>query len=88
MLRSIVVAIAALVAAADAQAAEVSTESRIMVLDVNSPKTQQVDANAIGGMVIGQQIRARLSDATFRRVFFVSVFIVGLYIIGSTLLRG
>ena len=43
---------------------------------------------AIGGMVIGQKIRARLSDATFRRVFFVSVFIVGLYIIGSTLLRG
>ena len=42
----------------------------------------------IGGMVIGQKIRARLSDATFRRVFFVSVFIVGLYIIGSTLLRG
>ena len=42
---------------------------------------------AIGGMMIGQKIRAQLSDATFRRVFFVSVFIVGLYIIGSTLLR-
>lgn len=36
---------------------------------------------AIGGMLIGGRIRARLSEAQFRRVFFVALLILGLYIL-------
>lgn len=40
-------------------------------------------APAIVGMVIGQRIRARLSEALFRRVFFVALLVLGVYIIAS-----
>ena len=32
------------------------------------------------GMMVGQRIRKRLAEATFRRVFFVALFLLGLYI--------
>lgn len=40
---------------------------------------------AIVGMVFGQKIRRRLSEAVFRRVFFYAVLILGAYIIGRSL---
>jgi len=40
---------------------------------------------AIIGMVFGQKIRRRLSEAVFRRVFFCAVLILGLYIIVRSL---
>ncbi|MEX0624511.1 MAG: sulfite exporter TauE/SafE family protein [Saccharospirillum sp.] len=40
---------------------------------------------AIAGMILGQRIRNRLSEQTFRTVFFVSLFILGTYIIASSL---
>ncbi len=40
---------------------------------------------AIVGMVLGQKIRKRLSEAIFRRVFFISLFILGLYILFNNL---
>ncbi|MCP4294596.1 MAG: sulfite exporter TauE/SafE family protein [Proteobacteria bacterium] len=40
---------------------------------------------AIAGMVLGQKIRKRLSEAIFRRVFFISLFILGLYILFNNL---
>ncbi len=41
---------------------------------------------AIGGMVIGQRIRKRLPEATFRKVFFVALFALGAYIAANALL--
>lgn len=38
---------------------------------------------AIAGMVFGQLIRQRLSEAVFRNVFFVSLLLLGLYIVVS-----
>ncbi len=40
---------------------------------------------AIIGMVFGQKIRRRLSEAAFRRVFFCAVLVLGIYIIGRSL---
>ena len=40
---------------------------------------------AAAGMVIGQRIRKRLSEALFRQVFFVSLLVLGAYIIASAL---
>lgn len=39
---------------------------------------------AIAGMVLGQRIRHRLPEETFRRVFFTVLFLLGLYIIGTS----
>jgi hypothetical protein len=36
---------------------------------------------AIIGMVLGQKLRQRLSEAKFRKIFFTSILILGLYII-------
>ena len=36
------------------------------------------------GMVIGQHLRKRLSEALFRRVFFTALTVLGLYIIGRS----
>ena len=41
---------------------------------------------AIIGMVLGQKLRQRLSEAKFRRVFFISILILGLYIIVRSLI--
>ena len=41
---------------------------------------------AIIGMVLGQKLRLRLSEAKFRRVFFTSILILGLYIIVRSLI--
>lgn len=38
---------------------------------------------ALAGMVLGQRLRARLSEALFRRVFFVALLLLGLYIIAK-----
>jgi len=38
---------------------------------------------AIAGMVVGQRTRRNLSEALFRRVFFVALLILGAYIIAS-----
>jgi len=40
---------------------------------------------AIAGMVFGQKIRKKLSEKTFRRVFFFSLLILGIYILVSKL---
>lgn len=41
---------------------------------------------ALGGMIAGQRLRARLSEAVFRRVFLLSVLGLGAYLgVGSTL---
>ncbi len=40
---------------------------------------------ALAGMVIGQRVRQRISEATFRRVFFVSLVVLGLFIIARSL---
>jgi len=40
---------------------------------------------AIIGMVLGQKLRQRLSEAKFRKVFFTSILILGLYIIVRSL---
>jgi len=42
---------------------------------------------AVAGMVFGQRIRKRLSEALFRRVFFVSLLVLGAYIITNALGR-
>ena len=41
---------------------------------------------AVGGMVLGQMVRRRLSEQVFRKVFFVSLLILGLYIAGVALI--
>lgn len=41
---------------------------------------------AIIGMVLGQKLRQRLSEAKFRRIFFTSILILGLYIIVRSLI--
>jgi uncharacterized membrane protein YfcA len=40
---------------------------------------------AILGMIAGQFIRKRMSEAVFRKVFFISIFVLGSYIIVSAL---
>ena len=40
---------------------------------------------ALAGMVIGQRIRRSISEATFRKVFFVSLMVLGLFIIAWSL---
>ncbi|MFT5447996.1 MAG: putative membrane protein YfcA [Gammaproteobacteria bacterium] len=40
---------------------------------------------ALLGMVLGQRIRARLSEAVFRRVFFIALLVLGGYIIAGAL---
>jgi uncharacterized membrane protein YfcA len=40
---------------------------------------------AMAGMIIGKKIRKKLSEQTFRRVFFVSILILGLYIVANAL---
>ena len=40
---------------------------------------------AILGMVLGTRIRGRLSEAAFRRVFFLSILVLGLYIVVRSL---
>ena len=41
---------------------------------------------ALAGMVIGQKLRNRMSEAVFSRVFFSSLLILGAYIAGRTLI--
>lgn len=38
---------------------------------------------ALAGMALGQRLRARLSEARFRRVFFVALLLLGLYIVAK-----
>ncbi len=40
---------------------------------------------ALIGLVVGQRLRKRISEATFRRVFFVALLLLGLYIIMGAL---
>ncbi|MCZ7565653.1 MAG: sulfite exporter TauE/SafE family protein [Burkholderiales bacterium] len=41
---------------------------------------------AVAGMVAGQRVRRRLSEARFRRVFLVAMLVLGAYIIGKAAL--
>ncbi len=41
---------------------------------------------ALIGMVVGQKIRQRLSEAAFRKVFFCALLVLGLYIAGRALI--
>ncbi|MGY8961479.1 MAG: TSUP family transporter, partial [Alphaproteobacteria bacterium] len=43
-------------------------------------------APAIAGMIVGQKIRHRLSEARFRHVFFIAILILGAYIIANAVL--
>jgi uncharacterized membrane protein YfcA len=40
---------------------------------------------ALAGMALGQWVRSRLAEATFRRVFFLSLVALGLYILATAL---
>ncbi|MEO3998945.1 sulfite exporter TauE/SafE family protein [Mesorhizobium sp. CAU 1732] len=40
---------------------------------------------AIGGMMLGQAVRGRLSETMFRRVFFIGILLMGLYIVAGAL---
>ena len=40
---------------------------------------------AIGGMILGQRIRQRLSEQLFRRVFFLALLVLGGYIVAGSL---
>jgi uncharacterized membrane protein YfcA len=40
---------------------------------------------AVVGMVLGQRLRKRMSEALFRRVFFLALLGLGLYIVARTL---
>ena len=40
---------------------------------------------AIIGMVIGQQVRKRISEQRFRQVFFTAILLLGTYIISTAL---
>ena len=40
-------------------------------------------APALVGMVVGQKIRTRLPEDTFRRIFFCALLLLGVYIVGS-----
>lgn len=40
---------------------------------------------ALVGMVLGQRLRRRISEAAFRQVFFVALLVLGLYIIARSL---
>ena len=42
---------------------------------------------ALVGMVLGQAVRRLLSEALFRRVFFISLVILGLYMVASALAK-
>ncbi|UCH40864.1 MAG: TSUP family transporter, partial [Gammaproteobacteria bacterium] len=42
---------------------------------------------AIGGMILGQRIRQKISEIRFRQVFFVSLLVLGAYIILQALIR-
>lgn len=44
-------------------------------------------APAIAGMALGGRIRRRLSEALFRRVFFVALLLLGAYIVAGALAR-
>jgi uncharacterized protein len=41
---------------------------------------------AIAGMVLGQTVRRRLSEATFRRVLYVALLLLGLYLAAKQIL--
>jgi uncharacterized membrane protein YfcA len=40
---------------------------------------------ALLGMILGQRIRTRLSEETFRKVFFVAILVLGAYIVAGAL---
>lgn len=40
---------------------------------------------AIAGMIVGQRVRANLSEQRFRKVFFIALLVLGAYIIGNAL---
>ena len=42
---------------------------------------------ALAGMWIGQVVRLRLDQATFRRWFFIGLMLLGLYLSGAPLVR-
>jgi uncharacterized membrane protein YfcA len=44
-------------------------------------------AAAVGGMWIGQAVRLRLDQATFRRWFFIGLLLLGIYLSGAPILR-
>ncbi len=66
----------------------VSTVALGLALQGNSLITTQLSLMSFAavfpaaiGMVVGQRIRRRLSEARFRRVFFISLLVLGVYII-------
>lgn len=40
---------------------------------------------AIGGMMLGQWLRRRLSEAAFRRVFYIALLLLGIYVVARAL---
>lgn len=71
----------------------VSTVALALALQTNNILTGSLGlASAVAlvpamiGMMAGQVIRHRLSEARFRRVFFWSILVLGLYIVGNAIL--
>jgi uncharacterized membrane protein YfcA len=71
----------------------VSTLALALALHTNNLLTPEIGLvsaiaviPALVGMVAGQQIRRRLSEARFRQFFFVAVLLLGVYIILKTVL--
>ena len=70
----------------------VSTVGVAVALDRNSLYTSEMwQLSALGvvpaiiGMVIGQQVRKRISEQRFRQVFFTAILLLGTYIISTAL---
>ena len=70
----------------------VSTLALALALQGNSLLTMELGAYAmagllpaLGGMVLGQRIRQRLSEQMFRRVFFLALLALGGYIVAGSL---
>ncbi len=70
-----------------------STLALALALQSNSLLTTQLSLvsgaaviPAAVGMVVGQRIRRRLSEARFRQIFFIAILVLGLYIIAKAVL--
>jgi uncharacterized membrane protein YfcA len=55
----------------------------LLTLELGAISTAAV-LPAIAGMILGQRLRRRLSETSFRRVFFLSLLILGAYIVARS----
>jgi uncharacterized membrane protein YfcA len=57
----------------------------LLTLELGAISTAAV-LPAIAGMILGQRLRRRLSETSFRRVFFLSLLALGAYIVARSFL--